>query len=146
MNQLTTFPSKEFDKIFDNIFRGTLGFDTLLPVVQNPVKGSAFPPYNIQREDNKYTLTVAVAGYTKDDIVIEIDTGNLIIRSVESVGMTDDVKEFLHKGIASRKWRLAFKLSDEMMVENAELEHGMLTVNLVREEPESTVKTIEIKG
>jgi len=146
MKSLTTFPSKEFDQFFDSMFRGTLGFDNLIPVVQNIAKTTTFPPYNIQKDDNTYTLTIAVAGYTKNDIVIEIEAGNLVIRSVESGGFAEDVKEFLHRGIASRKWRLAFKLSGQLLVKDAKLENGLLVINLIREEPENTTKTIEIKG
>jgi len=103
-----------------------------------------FPPYDVLKlDEDTYQVTLAVAGFTKEDINLSVDDGTLII-SGEITEVTD--AEVLHKGIASRKFTRSFALGEYMEVSSASLKDGMLNINISRLIPEDKKpKTIKIK-
>ena len=104
----------------------------------------SYPPYDLLKlDEDTYRLSVAVAGFTKDDVDVSVDNGTLVIKG-EIVEVTD--AEVVHKGIATRKFTRSFALGEYMEVSSAELKDGMLTVNIVRIIPEDKKpKVIKIK-
>ena len=104
----------------------------------------AYPPYDLLKlDEDTYRLSVAVAGFTKDDIDVSVDNGSLIIKG-EIVEVTD--AEIVHKGIATRKFVRSFALGEYMEVTGADLKDGMLHVSIDRVVPEEKKpKTIKIK-
>jgi molecular chaperone IbpA len=108
------------------------------------VNNTAFPPYDLLKlDEDNYQLSLAVAGFTKDDLTVSIEDGSLWI--------TGEIKEILdaevvHKGIAARKFTRIFELSEYMEVSNVELKDGMLHINVVRNIPkEKQPKILKIK-
>jgi molecular chaperone IbpA len=104
----------------------------------------AYPPYDLLRlDEDTYRLSVAVAGFTKDDVNVSVDNGTLLIKG-EIVEVTD--AEVVHKGIATRKFTRSFALGEYMEVTGADLKDGMLHVSIDRVVPEEKKpKTIKIK-
>jgi molecular chaperone IbpA len=104
----------------------------------------AYPPYDLLKlDEDTYRLSIAVAGFTKDDINVSVDNGSLIIKG-EIVEVTD--AEIVHKGIATRKFVRSFALGEYMEVTGADLKDGMLHVSIDRVVPEEKKpKTIKIK-
>jgi molecular chaperone IbpA len=104
----------------------------------------SYPPYDlIKLDEDTYKISLAVAGFSKDDITVSVDNGTLIIKG-EIVEVTD--AEVVHKGIAGRKFVRSFALGEYMEVTSAELKDGMLHVNVVRIVPEEKKpKVIKIK-
>lgn len=126
----------------------TVGFDhqfELLRELQKSAKAITYPPYNIREveEDLKYEIEMAVAGFSKTDINISVEDGNLIIEGGSKA--TKD-ESYVHKGIAARSFKQSFVLADYVEVIGASLENGILTVSLERQVPEDKKpKTIKIK-
>lgn len=125
---------------FSPFYRSTVGFDRLFSTLDGlkvPETKSSYPPYNIERTgEDAYRISIAVAGFSDDEIAIETKENNLTIKGGKS---TDDVqeREFLHRGIAERAFDLRFQLADYVEVTNAKLENGLLHLDLKRELPES---------
>ena len=116
-----------FDSIFDRFFDMDLTRD------------SGYPPYNIRKDsENTYSIEVALAGFSKDDIEVEVTDGNLTIRSKpEDKKDVEKVDEsFVHKGIAKRSFLRSFTLSDDIIVKGADLKDGMLIVDLEKVIPD----------
>lgn len=134
------------------LFRSTVGFDRLGDLLDTALRGDeqtvAYPPYNIEKlGEDKYSITMAVAGFKEEDIEITAQNNLLIVSG--KVQMEADNKErvFLHKGIGARAFERKFSLADHVKVTEAKLEHGLLTVGLVREVPEThKPRTIAING
>ena len=131
-NQLTPY-AVGYDKLFDNLSR----------YVDNNVSSTGFPPYNIRKEgDYHYVIEMALAGFSKEDIEIEVADGTLSIRSDKK----DDASDNLYRGISFRKFNRKFTLSDDIVVNDAALDNGMLTINLERIVPEEKKpRLIEVK-
>ena len=131
-NQLTPY-AVGYDKMFDNLSR----------YVDNNVSSTGFPPYNIRKEgDYHYVIEMALAGFSKEDIEIEVADGTLSIRSDKK----DDASDNLYRGISFRKFNRKFTLSDDIVVNDAALDNGMLTINLERIVPEEKKpRLIEVK-
>ena len=131
-NQLTPY-AVGYDKMFDNLSR----------YVDNSVTSTGFPPYNIRKEgDYHYVIEMALAGFSKEDIEIEVADGTLSIRSDKK----DDASDNLYRGISFRKFNRKFTLSDDIVVNDAALDNGMLTNNLERIVPEEKKpRLIEVK-
>ena len=109
-------------------------FDTLNRYVDNNVQSTGFPPYNIRKEgEYNYVIEMALAGFGKDDIEIEVAESNLTIRSVKENSEDDST---VYRGISYRKFERKFPLADDIIVPGAKLENGMLTVELERVVPE----------
>lgn len=141
--------SKEYYDPFafsKNLLPSTIGFDSMfktLEEMQRSVAKSAisYPPYNIKKTDeNKYVIEVAVAGFGKQDIEVEINDGTLVIKGNTSLDtLTKDGTDitYLYKGIAERAFTRTFKLADTVEIKNAELLNGILKVWLENIIPES---------
>ena len=131
-NQLTPY-AVGYDKMFDNLSR----------YVDNSVTSTGFPPNNIRKEGNyHYVIEMALAGFSKEDIEIEVADGTLSIRSDKK----DDASDNLYRGISFRKFNRKFTLSDDIVVNDAALDNGMLTINLERIVPEEKKpRLIEVK-
>jgi molecular chaperone IbpA len=108
------------------------------------VNSQSYPPYDLLKlDENTYSLSLAIAGFTKENIDISVDNGTLVIKG-EIVEITD--AEVVHKGIAARKFIRSFALGEYMEVSSAELKDGMLHINVVRNIPEEKKpKNIKIK-
>jgi molecular chaperone IbpA len=108
------------------------------------INSQSYPPYDLLKlDENTYSLSLAIAGFTKENIDISVDNGTLVIKG-EIVEITD--AEVVHKGIAARKFIRSFALGEYMEVSSAELKDGMLHINVVRNIPEEKKpKTIKIK-
>ena len=127
-----------------------LGFDDLDHLLERALKTSSegYPPYNIERlpqtdgEAEVLRITIAVAGFHRDDLEITIEDNQLTIR-----GRTKEegTRDYLHRGIAGRQFSRAFVLADGMDVIDATLVNGLLIINLRRPEPSSVIRRIEIK-
>jgi HSP20 family molecular chaperone IbpA len=124
-----------------------LGFEQLDRLVERTAKSGndGYPPYNIeQRGDCSYRITLALAGFGEDDLSITLENSQLVIRGRQN----DDTegRTFLHRGIAARQFQRSFVLADGVEVSGADLENGLLHIDLVRAEPETVVRTIEINS
>jgi len=121
------------------LFRASIGFDNLVNEFFNEpafVNTSGYPPYNISKGDNDvYEITLAVAGFKKSDIEIELEDGSLKITGKSDV--IDEGREYLHKGIAERNFVRTFKLAEYVEVKDAKLEDGILRVSLFKNVPDA---------
>jgi len=123
-----------------------LGFEHLERLLERTAKsaGDGYPPYNIEQSGaDRLRITVAVAGFAPDELAVTVEDKQLVIRG-KQVDAGD--REFLHRGIAARQFQRAFVLADGIEVTGAELENGLLSVELSRTTPESVVKTIAIRS
>ena len=109
-------------------------FNRLNDYVKHQQQSTGFPPYNIQKvEDFKYTIEMALAGFSKEDIEVEVADGVLTVRSVKDNEESDDV---IHRGISYRKFVRKFTMADDIVVNSAKLENGLLHISLERIVPE----------
>jgi HSP20 family molecular chaperone IbpA len=120
-----------------------LGFDQLERTLDRLAKGAeGYPPYNIERiGENGLRIVLAVAGFTSDDLVIELVENQLSVRGKQT---DDSDRVFLHRGIAARQFQRAFMLADGIEVMGARLDNGLLSIDLVRPEAEPRIRTIRI--
>ena len=115
-----------------------LGFDEIERVLDRVAKGAdGYPPYNIER----LRITLAVAGFTRDQLDVSIEESQLVIRGRQQ---DDKTRQYLHRGIAARQFQRTFVLCDGMEVMGADLKNGLLAIDLIRPQPERIVKTISI--
>jgi len=130
------------------LYRSTVGFDSLASMLDQlasfDTEADTYPPYNIERlTENEYRITMAVAGFGKEDVKIEVKESTLSIRGEKKEA--DKERMFLHRGIASRAFERRFQLADHVEVRGADLRDGLLSVDLEREVPERLrSRTIEI--
>ncbi|MCW8889243.1 MAG: Hsp20 family protein [Sedimenticola sp.] len=121
------------------LFRSAIGFDRLantLESIHNTNSSGGYPPYNIELVDeNQYTITMAVAGFTADDLEIEVEQNKLRVTGQKKED--DEGRQYLHRGIANRNFERSFQLADHIKVANANIQDGMLYLELVREIPEA---------
>ena len=128
-----------------------LGFEEMERLLERATKtaGDGYPPYNIERqarrdgEPEKLSITLAVAGFGPDELDVTVEESQLYIRGKQS---DDASRDFLHRGIAARQFQRVFVLADGMLVTQARLENGLLTVDLERPEPEKVIRRIEIES
>lgn len=126
-----------------------LGFDDIERALDRVSKaaGDGYPPYNIERIPRSETapdmlrITLAVAGFTREQLEILLEEGQLVIRGRQS---DDKSRQYLHRGIAARQFQRTFLLAEGMEVTGAELANGLLAVDLVRPEPERIIRKIDI--
>jgi molecular chaperone IbpA len=124
---------------FAPLYRSTVGFDRLLNLLDS-VAGfdqspTAFPPYNIERTDeNQYRITMAVAGFAQDELKIDVKEQTLTVSGAKKAEKKE--REYLHRGIAARSFERRFQLADHVEVKGADLQDGLLHVDLVRNVPE----------
>lgn len=130
--------------LFNNPFM--LGFDGLERLMDGVAKntGDSFPPYDIEhRGEHEIRITLALAGFSKDDISLTIEQSQLIIRGRQ--GDNDKPSTYLHRGIAARQFQRKFVLADGMDVVDAYLENGLLHIDLERPRPDDSVRKIAIR-
>ena len=127
-----------------------LGFDEIERILDRVSKGSeGYPPYNIERlprdpqNPERLRITLAVAGFTRDQLDVSIEESQLVIRGRQQ---DDKSRQFLHRGIAARQFQRTFVLADGMEVLGADLRNGLLAIDLVRPQPDRIVKTIAINA
>lgn len=125
---------------FSPLYRSTVGFDRLFTMLdslgQPEHGGQSYPPYNIERTgDDSYRISMAVAGFSDEDISIEAHRNVLTVKG-EKTGEQDDDRQFLHRGIAARAFERRFQLADHVEVEGAALKNGLLHIDLRRNIPE----------
>ena len=119
------------------LYRSTVGFDRLFSMLDGFEFAPGYPPYNIERTgENDYRVTVAVAGFGENELSIEAKENTLTIKGSKQVKEEQD-GEVLYQGIAARAFERVFQLADHVQVKNANLENGLLHVDLVREVPEA---------
>lgn len=142
MTHLTTFDINRltpyavgFDRMFDNLQR----------YAEHQKQSTGFPPYNIRKEtETDFYIDMAVAGLSKEDVEIEYKQGEVRVRS--TYDKVDETSEMLHRGISMKKFDRKFTLADDIVVKDAELTNGMLTIQLERIIPEEKKpRLIEIK-
>lgn len=133
--RLTLFDSplflgfEDFEKTFDRLRK---------------TSGEGYPPYNIEQiNDSDLQITLAVAGFSMDDLDIEVENNQLTIRGKQE---DDEERIFLHRGIAARQFQRSFVLADGIEVQDAMLDNGLLHIKLERIIPQSTARKINIKG
>ena len=136
-NSLRPF-SVGFDSIFDE-------FDRVLESTER--HNSNYPPYNIHKiNENEFKIEVALAGYSKEDIELELKDSTLTVRNKQKEKIVNEnTNGMIHKGISTRQFERAFTISEDIKVKNAELKNGLLNIDLERFEQESLVKKIPIK-
>ena len=137
-NSLRPF-SVGFDSIFDE-------FDRMLESTER--YSSNYPPYNIKRvNDNNYSIEVALAGYSKDDIEVELKDNTLTVRNNNKDKIiNEEGNGVIHKGISTRQFERSFTISEDIKVKDAELKNGLLTIDLERIIPdEKKPRLIDIK-
>jgi HSP20 family molecular chaperone IbpA len=126
-----------------------LGFEEIERLIDRLGKGGSdgYPPYNIERISKEgergeiLRITLAVAGFTRDQLEITVEDNQLTIRGKQQ---DDKGREYLYRGIAARQFQRTFVLADGIEIRSAELNNGLLSIDLVRHEPERLVRRIEI--
>ena len=121
------------------LYRSTVGFDRLARMLDevSTFEAPAYPPYNIERlGEDEYRITIAVAGFSAADVVIEIK-GNALTVSGKKAEKSEGKTEYLHQGIAGRAFERRFQLADHVEVKGAEMDNGLLHLSLKREIPEA---------
>jgi HSP20 family molecular chaperone IbpA len=125
-----------------------LGFDEIERALDRVARASdGYPPYNIERvarngkEPERLRITLAVAGFTRDQLDVTIEESQLVIRGRQQ---EDKTRQYLHRGIAARQFQRTFVLAEGMDVLSADLKNGLLSIDPARPEPEKVVKTISI--
>jgi len=133
------------------LYRSSIGFDRLGSLLDTALRAeqasAGYPPYNIEvNGENRYGITLAVAGFEQHELDIQVEKGVLTVRGKK----TNDSKEerkYLYQGIATRTFERKFNLADHVEVDGAQLNNGLLTISLVREVPEAMKpKTIAINS
>jgi molecular chaperone IbpA len=122
-------------------YRSTVGFDRLFSMLDQATADASpgYPPYNIERTgENAYRITVAVSGFSKDELSLVAKENTLTIKGEKVANENGKAQgELLYRGIAARAFERSFQLADHVTVKNASLENGLLHVDLVREIPEA---------
>jgi molecular chaperone IbpA len=142
----------DLQQAFESLFKNTIGYDFLTDFTY---RTNNFPPYDVIRNDeDTYTLQVALAGYGPDDVEVMQEDRKLLIRSVDSSNEKSESTNYLHRGIAKRKFSTALLLGEHVEVRGAKFENGLLVIELKRELPErlqpkkipiSSMSTLEYK-
>lgn len=128
-----------------------LGFEEIDRMLERISKtsGDAYPPYNIERisasggESERIRIVLAVAGFTSEQLEITVEDNKLTICGEQS---QDEGRDYLHRGIAARRFQHSFVLADGLMVMSAELDNGLLGIDLARPEPSRQIRRIQIKN
>lgn len=123
-----------------------LGFDELERLLDRAAKASdSYPPYNVEQvpadDGEALRITLAVAGFAREELSVTVENNQLVIRGRQE---EDEARTYLHRGIAARQFQRAFVLADGMEAQSARLENGLLTIDLLKPEPELKVRRIEI--
>jgi len=123
------------------LFRSAIGFDRMARLVETAraaAEGPAYPPYNIEKTaEDSYVLTMAVAGFGPEDIDVTVHENTLIVSGRAAAPQAPESGRVLYRGIAGRAFERRFALADHIVVEGADLVHGLLHVSLKRQVPEA---------
>ena len=124
------------------LLRSTVGFDRMARMMDSLARmdeqGGGYPPYNIEKlGEDDYRISMAVAGFSEDEITITVQDGGVVIHGEAQQNEEQDEATFLHRGIARRAFERRFDLADHIKVTGASLENGLLHIDLVREVPEA---------
>ena len=124
---------------FSPLFRSTVGFDRMTQLMDTamtrPQQSDGYPPYNIEKQgDDNYRISLAVAGFSSNDIDITVKENALVISAKSETEGTE--RTYLHRGIAGRAFERSFQLADHLVVKGADMENGLLHVDLERVVPE----------
>ena len=123
---------------FAPLWRSSIGFDRFFDLVENSARGNAddnYPPYNIERAgEDRYAISLAVAGFSPEDLTITADQNTLTVEGRKTIKDTDSM---LYQGISSRSFKRTFSLADHVQVKGANFENGLLKIELVRDIPEA---------
>ncbi len=143
MNQLVRFDTSALNKAL-------LGFDEIFNNFENRFANQInnnYPPYNIVKHDeNSYELEIAVTGFAKDEVTVEIDQNQLVVKGVRDKS-GDTTAEFLHRGLAFRDFTRSWTLAEHMEVGEGSIKNGVLTITLKRVVPEALKpRILKIKG
>ncbi len=128
-----------------------LGFDHMERLLDRANRSSdGYPPYNIEQlAENKFRITIAVAGFTMDNLHVGLEDNQLVVRGKqledEDQQQQEEERVFLYRGIASRQFQKNFVLGDGMQVGRAWLENGLLHIDLEQNRPEPSIRTIDIE-
>lgn len=130
------------------LYRSAIGFDRLASMLDAASRNEqqpSYPPYNIELTgENAYRISMAVAGFSQDELEILSESGNLVIRGQKTEEQVE--RQYLYQGIAARNFERRFQLADHVRVESATIADGLLHVDLVREIPEAMKpRRIEIR-
>ena len=128
---------RSFD--FSPLFRNTVGFDRMAHLMDTLANepSNGFPPYNIESiGDDQYRITMAVAGFSEDEIEITAHDDQLLVNGKICPAEKDNERAFLHRGIAERAFERRFNLAEHVIVKEAQLRNGLLHIELIREVPE----------
>ena len=120
------------------LYRSVVGFDRLADLLDaaGAEAATGYPPYNIERTgENAYRVEIAVAGFRQDDLTIEVKENLLTVQGRKVAN--DEAKRYLHRGLAERNFERRFQLADYVIVDDASLENGLLSITLKRELPEA---------
>jgi molecular chaperone IbpA len=145
MVSINTTNWNDFVSAFPQIESRLIGFDRVFDAVQRVNTSEAnFPPYNIKKiDDENYEIQIALAGFSKSELDITVEDGNLIVKGEQA---ETSKSEYLHKGIAERNFTRTWSLADTVKVSGSELKDGVLTINLVNKIPEELKpQSIKIK-
>ncbi|MEZ9292468.1 Hsp20 family protein [Vibrio lentus] len=120
------------------LYRNSVGFDRLASLLDHALTSETtvggYPPYNIEvLSENRYAITLAVAGFVQEELDIQVEKGVLTVRGNKS---SEPESKYLYQGIANRTFERKFNLADYVEVTDADLSHGLLTITLVKEIPE----------
>ena len=132
--------------------RFTVGFDNMNRLLDSVSRFDqntpSYPPYNIEKvSDDGYRVTMAVAGFTEDQLDITVTENTLVVTGSQETSEEETNASYLHRGIAARAFKRQFQLAEHIKVQDAALAHGLLTIDLVREVPEEKQpKQIAIKA
>lgn len=142
MNTLRTINAADLA----NLSRALVGFDRYFANTTSHTN-SNYPPHNIVKySDDTYAIEVAVAGFTKEEVTVEVDQDQLTIRGVKNRPNVDVGIEYLHRGLAARDFEQTFTLAEYMEVVGAKVENGMLQIDIKRVVPEALKpRQIEVK-
>ena len=141
MTQLRTINAADLAQLS----RALVGFDRYFSAPHH--QNGNYPPHNIVKySDDTYAIEVAVAGFSKDEVTVEVDQDQLTIRGIKNRSNTDVGVEYLHRGLAARDFEQTFTLAEYMEVRGAKVENGMLQIDIQRLVPEALKpRQIEIK-
>lgn len=138
------------------LYRSTIGFDRMASILDAAMRAdttNGYPPYNIEVvEENRYQISIAVAGFEESELDLEVERGVLTVRGRKA---EEGQRQFLHKGIAFRSFERKFNLADHVEVEGAALKNGLLVIELLKVIPEqmkprripigkSTLRTVDV--
>tara|TARA_R100000306_G_C4382247_1_gene146196 strand:- start:7171 stop:7773 length:603 start_codon:yes stop_codon:yes gene_type:complete len=135
---------------FSPLYRSSIGFDRMASILDATLRGdqtsAGYPPYNIEvTDENRYAITLAIAGFSEDELDIQVEKGVLTVKGRK--GGEEESRKYLHQGIANRAFERKFNLADHIEVRGADLKNGLLTISLVKEVPEAAKpRSIQING